>query len=66
MSVDAGAIKVIAVGSSESAKCVKDALAAKDNGEKEDIFEFVEGDIDEIRLPCGLKKVDIIVSEWLG
>ncbi|KAH8277351.1 hypothetical protein KR026_009318, partial [Drosophila bipectinata] len=66
MSVDAGAFKVIAVGSHESAMCVKDVLAAKDNGEKLDVFEFVEGDIDAIRLPGGLKKVDIIVSEWLG
>ncbi|KAH8332493.1 hypothetical protein KR074_004265, partial [Drosophila pseudoananassae] len=66
MSVDAGAMKVIAVGSHESAMCVKDALAAKDNGDKLDIFEFVEGDIDKIRLPDGLEKVDIIVSEWMG
>ncbi|XP_052858641.1 uncharacterized protein LOC128266276 isoform X2 [Drosophila gunungcola] len=63
MSVEAGAVKVIAVGNAESADCVKKAIF---NTEKEDIFEFVEGDIDEILLPCGLKKVDVIVSEWMG
>ncbi|XP_017084398.2 LOW QUALITY PROTEIN: protein arginine N-methyltransferase 1.1 [Drosophila eugracilis] len=63
MSVQTGAVKVIAVGNAESAYFVKKAIS---NTEKEDIFEFVKGDIRQIRLPCGLKKVDIIVSEWIG
>ncbi|KAH8382733.1 hypothetical protein KR009_004981, partial [Drosophila setifemur] len=63
MSVEAGAVKVIGVGNMQSAKIVKKALSG---GEKEDIFEMVEGSIENIRLPCGLKKVDIIVSEWIG
>ncbi|XP_044314622.1 probable protein arginine N-methyltransferase 1.2 [Drosophila rhopaloa] len=63
MSVEAGAVKVIALGNMESADLVKKAIS---HTEKEDIFEFVKGDIDEILLPCGLKKVDIIVSEWIG
>ncbi|XP_039492382.1 probable protein arginine N-methyltransferase 1.2 isoform X2 [Drosophila santomea] len=60
MSVEAGAVKVMALGNVESAEFVKNAFS---NNEKEDIFEFVEGDIHEIVLPCGLKKVDIIVSD---
>ncbi|KAH8344416.1 hypothetical protein KR084_011261, partial [Drosophila pseudotakahashii] len=63
MSVEAGAVKVIAVGNRESADFVKKAIS---DSEKEDIFEFVEGDINEIVMPCGLKQVDIIVSEWIG
>ncbi|KAH8356103.1 hypothetical protein KR200_011439, partial [Drosophila serrata] len=63
MSVEVGAVKVIAVGNMQSAGMVKKALA---QGDKEDIFEAVNGAIQEIRLPCGLKYVDIIVSEWLG
>ncbi|XP_016960020.1 uncharacterized protein LOC108031289 [Drosophila biarmipes] len=63
MSVEVGAVKVIAVGNKESADFVKRAIS---KSEKEDIFEFVEGDINEILLPCGLKKVDVIVSEWMG
>ncbi|KAH8232267.1 hypothetical protein KR032_003068 [Drosophila birchii] len=63
MSVEVGAVKVIAVGNMQSAKLVKNTLA---QGDKEDIFEAVKGAIQEIRLPCGLKYVDIIVSEWLG
>ncbi|KAH8283971.1 hypothetical protein KR054_006293, partial [Drosophila jambulina] len=63
MSVEVGAVKVIAVGNMQSAGLVKQALA---QGDKEDIFEAVKGSIKEIRLPCGLKYVDIIVSEWLG
>ncbi|XP_017046792.1 protein arginine N-methyltransferase 1 isoform X2 [Drosophila ficusphila] len=63
MSIEAGAIKVIAMGNTESADIVRKAIT---NSEKEDIFEFVKGDIAQIILPCGLKKVDIIVSEWIG
>lgn len=63
MSVDVGAVKVIAVGNKESADFVKKVISESD---KEDIFEFVEGDINKILLPCGLKKVDVIVSEWIG
>ncbi|KAH8338466.1 hypothetical protein KR059_006003, partial [Drosophila kikkawai] len=63
MSVEVGAVKVIAVGNMQSAALVRKTLA---QGDKEDIFEAVKGAIQEIRLPCGLKYVDIIVSEWLG
>ncbi|KMZ03694.1 probable protein arginine N-methyltransferase 1.2 isoform X1 [Drosophila simulans] len=63
MSVEAGAVKVMALGNRESAEFVSKAFIGT---EKEDIFEFIEGDIHEIVLPCGLKKVDIIVSEWIG
>ncbi|XP_033165337.1 probable protein arginine N-methyltransferase 1.2 [Drosophila mauritiana] len=63
MSVEAGAVKVMGLGNRESAEFVSKAFIGT---EKEDIFEFIEGDIHEIVLPCGLKKVDIIVSEWIG
>ncbi|EDW83115.1 uncharacterized protein Dwil_GK22484 [Drosophila willistoni] len=63
MAVEVGAIKVIATGNMESADFVEKALSGS---EKEDIFESINGSIEQIRLPYGLKKVDIIVSEWMG
>lgn len=65
MSVEVGAVKVIALGNMQSASLVKRVLAQGDK-DKEDIFEGIRGNIKEVRLPCGLKYVDIIVSEWLG
>ncbi|XP_068154996.1 protein arginine N-methyltransferase 1 [Drosophila tropicalis] len=63
MAVEVGAIKVIATGNMESADFVEKALSGS---EKKDIFESIKGSIEQIRLPYGLKKVDIIVSEWMG
>ncbi|EDW68368.1 uncharacterized protein Art9 [Drosophila virilis] len=63
LAVEAGAIKVFAVGNMQSAKCVTKVLA---HGENAEIFEPLSGCISQLKLPCGLKKVDIIVSEWMG
>lgn len=63
LAVEAGAIKVFAVGNMKSARNVAKTLA---HGEKAEVFEPLAGSISQIKLPCGLKKVDIIVSEWMG
>ncbi|XP_032596508.1 protein arginine N-methyltransferase 1 isoform X2 [Drosophila grimshawi] len=63
LAVEAGAVKVFAVGNMRSARYVTKALG---HGENAEVFEPLKGCISQIRLPCGLKKVDIIVSEWMG
>lgn len=63
LAVEAGAIKVFAVGNMQSASNVAKLL---EHGEKAEVFEPLSGSITQIKLPCGLKKVDIIVSEWMG
>lgn len=63
LAVEAGAIKVFAVGNMQSASNVAKVL---EHGEKAEVFEPLTGSINQIKLPCGLKKVDIIVSEWMG
>ncbi|ALC46559.1 Art9 [Drosophila busckii] len=63
LAVESGAVKVFAVGNMQSAKHVTQLLA---DGEKAEIFEPLTGSLSQIRLPSGLRKVDIIVSEWMG
>lgn len=63
LAVEAGAVKVFAIGNMQSAKRVAKVL---ENGEKAEIFEPLTGCLTQVVLPCGLRKVDIIVSEWMG
>ncbi|KAH8417856.1 hypothetical protein KR222_007322, partial [Zaprionus bogoriensis] len=63
LAVEAGAIKVFAVGNMQSAGNVAKTLA---DGERAEVFEPLAGCLSQVKLPCGLKKVDIIVSEWMG
>lgn len=59
----AGAARVIAVDN--SAIIEKAQTIIKANG-LDDIITCVRGKIEEISLPHGVEKVDVIVSEWMG
>merc|ERR1712133_67973 len=59
----AGAAKVIGVDMSgivESAKKIVEANGLSDK------IEIIRGKVEEISLPEGIDKVDIIISEWMG
>merc|ERR1711990_1045037 len=59
----AGAAKVIGVDMSgivESAKKIVEANGLSDK------IEIIRGKVEEISLPEGVDKVDIIISEWMG
>ena len=32
----------------------------------EDTIELIKGKVEEVKLPDGIEKVDIIISEWMG
>ncbi|KAF8158442.1 arginine N-methyltransferase 3 [Crassisporium funariophilum] len=59
----AGAKRVIAVDASDIAE--KAEKIVKANG-FENIITVIRGKVEEITLPDGIEKVDIIVSEWMG
>ncbi|EIM86222.1 S-adenosyl-L-methionine-dependent methyltransferase [Stereum hirsutum FP-91666 SS1] len=59
----AGAKRVIAVDASDIAKKAKQIVET--NG-LQDTITVVQGKIEDITLPDGIEKVDIIVSEWMG
>merc|ERR1712034_19854 len=59
----AGAAKVIGVDMSgivESARKIVDVNGLSDK------IEIIKGKVEEITLPEGIEKVDIIISEWMG
>jgi type I protein arginine methyltransferase len=59
----AGAAKVIGV---DCASIIDQAkIIVKKNG-FEDVITLIRGKMEEIVLPDGLEKVDIIISEWMG
>ncbi|KAF4554361.1 Ribosomal protein arginine N-methyltransferase rmt3-like protein [Elsinoe fawcettii] len=59
----AGAAKVIAVDNSAILEKTQGILFANS---VQDVVTCVKGKIEEITLPDGIQKVDIIVSEWMG
>ena len=59
----AGAQRVIAVDASQIAK--KAEKIVKANG-FENVITVVQGKIEDVSLPDGIEKVDIIISEWMG
>ncbi|KAK2465278.1 hypothetical protein APHAL10511_002632 [Amanita phalloides] len=59
----AGAKRVLAVEASDIAE--KARLIVKANG-LDDIITVIKGKVEEISLPDGLEKVDVIISEWMG
>ncbi|KAJ7595054.1 S-adenosyl-L-methionine-dependent methyltransferase [Mycena floridula] len=59
----AGAKRVIAVDASNIA--TKAAQIVKDNG-LENTITVIQGKVEDIELPDGIKHVDIIISEWMG
>jgi len=59
----AGASKVIGVDMSSIVEHAKKIVA--DNN-LSDIVEIIRGKVEEVTLPAGIEKVDIIISEWMG
>ncbi|EPQ54848.1 protein arginine N-methyltransferase [Gloeophyllum trabeum ATCC 11539] len=59
----AGAKRVFAVDASKIANKARQIV--KDNG-YEDVITVIQGKIEDISLPEGIEKVDVIVSEWMG
>lgn len=60
---EAGASKVIAVECTDIADIAEEII--RDN-QKEDVVKVVKGLVEQVKLPDGIEKVDIIVSEWMG
>ncbi|KAL0577118.1 hypothetical protein V5O48_004871 [Marasmius crinis-equi] len=59
----AGARKVIAVDASDIAEKAEKIVRAND---LQNIITVVRGKVEDIRLPDGIEKVDVIISEWMG
>ncbi|KAG7088874.1 hypothetical protein E1B28_012824 [Marasmius oreades] len=59
----AGAKKVIAVDASDIAEKAEKIVKAN---ELSDIITVVRGRIEDVNLPDGIQKVDVILSEWMG
>jgi ribosomal protein L11 methylase PrmA len=59
----AGAARVIAIDCASIADQAKQIVRA--NG-FEDRITVIRGKVEEIDLPHGIEKVDIIISEWMG
>lgn len=59
----AGAAKVFAVDCSNIIEFARQVV--KDNN-LENVIQVVKGKIEEVELPNGIEKVDIIISEWMG
>jgi type I protein arginine methyltransferase len=59
----AGAARVIAVECSNIADYAQKIIEAN---RLDDVITLVKGKVEEIELPHGLDKVDIIISEWMG
>ncbi|XP_050300718.1 protein arginine N-methyltransferase 1 [Anthonomus grandis grandis] len=59
----AGAKKVIAV---ECSNIVEYARKIVETNKLDHIITIVKGKVEEITLPDGIEKVDIIISEWMG
>lgn len=59
----AGAAKVIAVDCSNIVEYARQVVI--DNN-LTDTIKVVKGKIEEIDMPAGIEKVDIIISEWMG
>ncbi|KAI0770721.1 protein arginine N-methyltransferase [Fomes fomentarius] len=61
--VKAGAKRVFAIDASDIAE--KAEKIVKDN-ELENVITVIRGKVEDINLPEGFDKVDIIISEWMG
>merc|ERR1719429_575709 len=59
----AGAAKVIGVDMSGIVESAKKIIEANGLSDK---IEIIRGKVEEISLPEGIDKVDIIISEWMG
>lgn len=61
--VQMGAKKVIGVDDSE---IINDAKEVAKENDMDGVITFVRGKVDEIQLPENIKKVDVIISGWMG
>ena len=59
----AGAAKVIGVDMSGIVESARKIVEANNLSDK---VEIIRGKVEEITLPDGIEKVDIIISEWMG
>lgn len=59
----AGAQRVIAIDASQIANSAEKIVKA--NG-FENVITVIKGKVEDVSLPDGIEKVDIIVSEWMG
>jgi len=59
----AGARKVIGI---EMSNIVDNARQIIKSNHLEDVITVIKGKVEEVELPEGIEKVDIIVSEWMG
>lgn len=59
----AGAARVISIECSNIADYAVKIIEAN---KLSDIITLVKGKVEEVVLPDGIEKVDIIISEWMG
>ena len=59
----AGAARVIGIDLSRIAEQAKEIVALN---KYEDIVTIIRGKVEEVELPDGIEKVDVIISEWMG
>merc|ERR1712180_496621 len=59
----AGAKKVIGIECSNIVDHARNIIKAN---HFEDTIELIKGKVEEVTLPAGIEKVDIIISEWMG
>ncbi|KAL3841546.1 hypothetical protein ACJMK2_019671 [Sinanodonta woodiana] len=59
----AGATKVIGI---ECSSIIDHAQRIVDSNNFSDVISLVRGKVEEVTLPDGIDKVDIIISEWMG
>lgn len=59
----AGARKVIGI---ECSSIVDYAIKIVKENKLDDVVEIIKGKVEEVELPAGIDKVDIIISEWMG
>merc|ERR1719215_1856538 len=59
----AGAKKVIGIDMSAIVERATDIVKEND---LDDVITIIKGKVEEVTLPDGIEKVDIIISEWMG
>ena len=59
----AGAKKVIGI---ECSSIIDHAQKIIESNHLDNVITLVKGKVEEVKLPDGIEKVDIIISEWMG
>lgn len=60
---NAGAARVIGI---ECSNIVEYAKQIVNDNNLSDVVTIIKGKVEEVTLPDGIEKVDIIISEWMG